>query len=75
MQISIGRLKTCFNVIEPGGWQWFCRVKDLEAAVPCCDIRDYSPPLDRFAAANLIQAPSRIKRASRHGTFVDTRHQ
>ena len=30
------------------------------------DIRDYGPPQDGFAGANLIQSASRIKRASRH---------
>jgi hypothetical protein len=29
-------------------------------------IRDYSPPQDGFAGANLIQSLSQIKRASRH---------
>jgi hypothetical protein len=31
----------------------------------------YSPPRDGFAEANLIQAPSRIKRASRHVPFIN----
>lgn len=30
---------------------------------------------DRFAEANLIQALSRIKRASRYVSFIDTWHQ
>jgi len=30
------------------------------------NIRDYSPPQDGFAGANLIQSLSQIKRASRH---------
>jgi hypothetical protein len=45
------------------------------------DIRDYSPPQVRtqdgfvrrrngFAGANLIQSPSRIKRASRHVPLI-----
>jgi hypothetical protein len=34
------------------------------------DIRDYSPPQDGFAGANLIQSPSQIKRASRHVPLI-----
>ena len=34
------------------------------------NIRDYSPPQDGFAAANLIQSPSRIKRGSRHVSVI-----
>jgi hypothetical protein len=38
------------------------------------NIRDYSPPQDGFAGANLIQSPSRIKRASRHVPFISIRN-
>jgi hypothetical protein len=34
------------------------------------DIRDYRPPQDGFAGANLIQSPSQIKRASRHVPLI-----
>jgi hypothetical protein len=39
------------------------------------NVRDYSPPQDGFAPANLIQSPSRIKRASRHVSFIRIQHR
>jgi len=38
------------------------------------NIRDYSPPQDGFAGANLIQSPSQIKRASRHVALINIRN-